>query len=176
MPALPIAPRERPHLPDMRPSKLCTFGYEGLEIKTFLARLEDAKIRSIVDVRELPLSRKKGFSKTSFSEYLAAAEIAYLHVPALGCPKRIRDEYRRDGDWSAYTRAFLAYLHSQRPTVQDLATLACSTTVCLVCFEADYTMCHRTDVARAAHRAGAPAIQHLTARTVVPDLTTRRVA
>lgn len=38
---------------------LFTLGYEGLSIDAFIARLQAAQVKTIVDVRELPLSRKK---------------------------------------------------------------------------------------------------------------------
>ena len=161
----------------MPPSRqLITFGYEGLDIEAFIARLQAKKVHSVVDVRELPLSRKKGFSKTSFHEHLQRAGIAYLHMPALGCPKTIRDRYREDGDWQCYSRDFLAYLKTQRETLQELAKIARATTVCLVCYEADHTRCHRTYVARAAHQLGAPNVEHLTARTAMSDQPLRLVA
>lgn len=153
----------------MPASHLFTFGYEGLDIAAFVARLHDAQVRLIVDVRELPLSRKKGFSKNALREQLAAAGIGYVHTPSLGCPKKIRDQYRADGDWARYTRDFLAYLQTQDASVRELARQARATTACLVCFEADYSMCHRTYVARAAQRFGAPVIKHLTAKTVFLD-------
>ncbi len=155
---------------------LFTFGYEGLDIKDFIARLKAMKVRSVVDVRELPLSRKKGFSKTAFCEQLHQAGIAYLHAPALGCPKSIRDRYRADGDWPQYSRDFLAYLKGQQETLQELTKIARATTACLVCFEADYTRCHRSYVARAAHRLGAPEVRHLTSKTAIPDQPLRLVA
>lgn len=160
----------------MQASKLYTFGYEGLDIEAFIARVNQTATRWIVDVRELPLSRKKGFSKSAFREHLEAAGFGYTHLSALGCPRQIRQRYRRDGDWTAYTRAYLAHLDTQRAAVVDLARLACRSTVCLVCFEADYSMCHRTFVARAAHREGGPVVRHLTARTVVADQPALRVA
>ncbi|MDP2433066.1 MAG: DUF488 domain-containing protein [Pseudomonadota bacterium] len=156
--------------------QLFTFGYEGLDIEAFIARLKAAGIHSVVDVRELPLSRKKGFSKTGFCEHLKQAGIGYFHVPALGCPKPIRNQYRSDGDWARYTRDYLAYLDTQQATLQELANFARSTTACLICFEADHTRCHRTYVARAAHRLGAPPVQHLNARTGVPDQRLRLAA
>jgi uncharacterized protein (DUF488 family) len=64
-------------------------------------------VKTIVDGRELPLSRKKGFSKSTFCAALSAHGIAYLHMPALGCPKPIRNQYKADGNWHAYTREFL---------------------------------------------------------------------
>jgi uncharacterized protein (DUF488 family) len=150
-------------------SSIFTIGYEGLDVATFIQRLHQAQVNLLVDVRELPLSRKKGFSKTVFREHLALAGISYSHIPALGCPKEIRNQYRSDGDWSRYTRAFLAYLQTQDVGVRKLAQQSRATQVCLMCFEADFSMCHRTYVARAAHRLGAPMIKHLTAKTMFPD-------
>lgn len=147
---------------------LFTLGYEGMTVDQFVARAKTAGIRLVVDVRELPLSRKRGFSKTAFRQALADGCIAYAHMPALGCPKSIRDRYR--GDWSAYTRAYLRYLKSQSATVGELARISKATPSCLVCFEADFGMCHRTYVARAAHGAGAPPIVHLSATAAVADL------
>jgi Protein of unknown function, DUF488 len=148
---------------------LYTFGYEGLNIETFIERLRQARVQLIVDVRELPLSRKKGFSKTALRTALAAADIDYQHRPALGCPKPVRDRYKADGDWQAYTRSFLAYLSTQTLEIDALSRAAQARQACLVCFEADHGFCHRTYVARAAYASGAPAVRHLTARTVVAD-------
>ena len=160
----------------MTASALYTLGYEGLTIEAFLERLKQARIQLVVDVRELPLSRKKGFSKTAFREALVAAGIAYEHRSALGCPKPVRDRYRADRDWQAYTRGFLAHLALQKSEIADLTETTQARTACLVCFEADFSFCHRTYVARAARQAGAPAVQHLNARTVIADSRVRLAA
>lgn len=153
-----------------------TFGYEGLTLEAFLGRLAEVGIQTMVDVRELPLSRKPGFSKKALSAALAAHDIRYVHVPALGCPKAVRDQYRLDGDWRGYTRRFMAYLHSQAVPVLELSKLSRTRTACLLCFEADFNYCHRTMVARAALEAGAPAVMHITAQAIVPDRAHRAVA
>jgi uncharacterized protein (DUF488 family) len=159
------------------PSHLYTFGYEGLDIDSFIARLKKAAVRFVIDVRERPLSRKRGFSKTALFEALKAAGIEYAHVPELGCPKPVRDRYREDGDWDAYTTAFLVHLAAQQPFIDELAKLANSNTICLLCFEADHLACHRTYVARAAQAAGAPPVSHLTRERAIPDeLQHRRAA
>lgn len=157
------------HLTNMQ-SALFTFGYEGLTIDAFIARLEAVHVKTIVDVRELPLSRKKGFSKTSFSSVLAVHGIAYLHAPALGCPKPIRDQYKADANWQTYTKDFLKYIKTQDASLRELVKIAQATPACLVCFEADFSMCHRTFVARAVRQLGGPVVTHLTARTALPDL------
>lgn len=156
--------------PAHMPATLFTLGYEGLTIEAFIARLQDAQVKTVVDVRELPLSRKKGFSKTAFSAALSAQGIAYLHVPALGCPKPIRKQYKADGNWQTYTRDFLKYIQTQKSSLRQVVKTAQATPACLVCFEADFSTCHRTYVARAARQLGGPTITHLTAKTALPDL------
>lgn len=153
----------------MTPPTLFTFGYEGLDIDTFIARLLDAGVKRVADVRELPLSRKKGFSKSAFRERLAAAGIGYEHLPELGCPKPIRDAYRANGNWTTYTSGFLAHLASVPLGVKHLATLSREKTTCLVCYEADHNFCHRTFVARAVRALGGPSVLHLGARTTLAD-------
>ncbi|MBU0588185.1 MAG: DUF488 domain-containing protein [Gammaproteobacteria bacterium] len=156
--------------------QLFTFGYEGLDIEAFISRLQTSQIKTVVDVRELPLSRKKGFSKTSFCAALAKNGIAYLHAPALGCPKPIRDQYKTDSNWKTYTRDFLKYIKTQEASLRELVKVSSATTACLVCYEADFSMCHRTFVARAARQHGGPAVIHLTARTALPDLGLQQAA
>jgi uncharacterized protein (DUF488 family) len=155
---------------------LYTIGYEGMTAESFIGRLQSAGVQTLVDVRELPLSRKAGFSKKALSQTLAECGIAYAHMPALGCPKPIRDRYKTDGDWQQYTAAFKKYLATQHVAVSELAKIGTATTAALMCFEADYARCHRTYVARAANLAGAPAVAHITARTVIPEPARRAAA
>ena len=155
---------------------LFTLGYEGLTIEAFIARLQAAQVKTTVDVRELPLSRKKGFSKSAFCAALSAQGIAYLHAPALGCPKPIRNQYKADGNWQTYSSEFLKYIQTQDASLRELVKIAHASPVCLVCFEADYSTCHRTYVARAARRLGGPTVMHLTAKTALPDLDFQQAA
>jgi hypothetical protein len=85
---------------------LFTLGYEGLTIGAFIARLQAAQVKTMVDVRELQLSRKKGVSKSAFCIGLSAHGLAYLQASALGCRKPIRNQYKADGNWQTYTRDF----------------------------------------------------------------------
>ena len=153
----------------VRAMTLFTFGYEGLAIDSFIARLKKAGVTVVVDVRELPLSRKKGFSKTAFAAALHDAGIAYTHVPTFGCPKPIRNQYKNDGNWKRYEKAFGSYLATQASAVAGLAKFSKTTKACLVCFEADFNFCHRSLVARAAADAGGAGVIHLTATAEIVD-------
>ena len=124
-------------------STLFTLGDEGLTIEAFIARLQTAQVKTVVDVRELPLSRKKRFSKSAFCFALSTHGMAYLHAPALGCPKPIRNQYKADGNWQTYTRDFLKYIQTQDASLRELVKIAQATPASLVCFEADYSSCDR---------------------------------
>jgi uncharacterized protein (DUF488 family) len=153
-----------------------TFGYEGLSLKAFIARLKSAGVETVIDVRANPLSRKPGFSKRPLSSALQSAGIDYDHRPAVGCPKSIRDRYRNDGDWAAYTCGFLAYLKGQNEALKEIARIAGSSRSCLLCFEADFNRCHRTYVARAVAKLGALQVTHLADQTEMPDAAIRSAA
>ena len=51
---------------------LFTIGYEKLDQKQFIAYLSNHGVEVVADVRKLPVSRKKGFSKTVLREMLTA--------------------------------------------------------------------------------------------------------
>jgi uncharacterized protein (DUF488 family) len=140
---------------------LYTSGYEGLAIEDFLARMRKAKIELVVDVRALPLSRKPGFSKNSFADHLAKAGIRYAHRGALGTPKPIRARYKRDHDFAALRVEFEKYLAHEDDAIAELIALIGKTRACLVCFEADPALCHRTIVAEHVRQQGGPKALHL---------------
>ncbi|WP_246386331.1 DUF488 family protein [Armatimonas rosea] len=149
-----------------------TIGYEGLSLEEFFGLLREGRVERIVDVRQMPLSRKKGFSKNSLREAACARGFEYIHLSAFGCPKSIRDTYKADGDWARYTRSFLAYLVTQQEPLQHLAQIASSKRCCLLCFEADPDTCHRLFVAEHAARSsgGRLRVHHLGAAFTAPAL------
>lgn len=64
-----------------------TAGYEGLSIDAFIARLKQAQIDKVLDVREYPLSRKPGFSKKAFAQCFGGCRNCLRAFPSLGLPK-----------------------------------------------------------------------------------------
>ena len=67
-----------------------TIGYEGADLFDFLATLKHAEVSLLVDIRELPASRRKGFSKNALQENLESVGIQYIHLRDLGDPKEGR--------------------------------------------------------------------------------------
>jgi uncharacterized protein (DUF488 family) len=148
-----------------------TIGYEGLDVQSFVSLLIKNHVHTVVDIRELPLSRKPGFSKRSLSDILKGAGLDYVHMVSLGCPKLVRDRYKKDGCWKRYTEGFLKYLSDQTQAVSELADRAAEKNCVLLCFEADYRVCHRSFVADAVHRHSGASVRHISttgAKTVRP--------
>lgn len=140
-----------------------TIGYEGLDIDTFISMLRKQGIETVVDVRELPLSRKRGFSKRALTEALSNAGLGYIHIAALGCPRPVRNRYREDGDWKRYTHGFVSHLKTQQDAIVELAELARSTECALLCYEADHNFCHRSMVATAVQVHAGGKVHHIAA-------------
>jgi uncharacterized protein (DUF488 family) len=126
-----------------------TIGYQGHSIDTFLDLLLAHSIAHIIDVRQLPFSRKPDFSKKRLTNHLADLGIAYTHLVALGTPKPLRDEVRRDKDYATFFATMEAIIAAQPVALQTALAIVRAQPSALLCFEADYRTCHRLVVAQA---------------------------
>lgn len=133
-----------------------TIGYESAGFPAFLAALRDAGIATVIDVRDLPLSRRAGFSKGTLNASLAEAGIGYVHLKGLGTPKEGRLAARRR-DYPLFWSIVEQRLHTPEAEfdLQRAADIAGAQPSALLCFEADPMVCHRRRVAEAlAERFG----------------------
>ncbi|UPT63644.1 MAG: DUF488 domain-containing protein [Hyphomonadaceae bacterium JAD_PAG50586_4] len=132
----------------MAQSKLWTIGYENVGVPEFVAALQEAKIKTLVDVREIANSRRAGYSKKSLAASLDAAGIAYIHMKPLGTPKAGREAARK-GDSQTMRRIFEAKLAEPESqlALAETADLAKKGRVCIMCLEHDWRECHRAIVA-----------------------------
>lgn len=140
-----------------------TAGYQGREIEEFLEYLNAHNIQRIVDVREIPLSRKKGFSKNLLRQRLAENDIDYIHIKALGSPTHLRKKVYRDKDFDYFFEKYEKYLEIRCKELEELHKSTNEKLSCLLCFEEDHTNCHRSIVAdRISRITGTPLeIRHI---------------
>lgn len=138
-----------------------TIGYEGIDIEDFLYLLQKNNIETVVDIRELPLSRKAGFSKNVLSNLLNLNGFEYIHMPQFGCPKPIRNQYKIDNNWTLYKQGFTEYLETKIDALKELTVLASSSNCALLCFEADFNLCHRSLVANEVSKKHGLLVNHL---------------
>ena len=127
---------------------LYTIGYEGLDSRRFIKNLVHNGIDMVVDVRKLPLSRKKGFSKTALKEMLNGDNIEYQNFQGLGAPKEIRDELYQSGNYSRFFEKYLKCIADRQDLLETIHTLVnAGKTVSLLCYERNPEQCHRKVVA-----------------------------
>jgi len=129
------------------PRKLFTAGYEGSTIGDFISHLRKNNINCLVDVREVPFSRKPGFSKTKLAQRLSSARIHYLHLSELGAPKSLRENLKSTGDYSCFFKKMDRYLASKKDVIEEAYHYVMNSRCCLMCFEHLAARCHRTIVA-----------------------------
>lgn len=131
--------------------RVLTVGYEGVTLGEFLDVLQPQGVRTVVDVRDVPISRKRGFSKTPLSLALHEIGINYVHERVLGTPKPIREALKTTGNWANYEQAYLEFLATRE---EHLPRILLLDTICLLCFEANHLECHRSLVARRMEELG----------------------
>lgn len=127
--------------------RLHTIGYEGASLAAFVDTLQLSGVTLLVDVRDYPLSRKKGFSKRALASALQDAGIGYEHWRSLGAPRRLRYALKESNDWDAFEQAFDRILDDRNAELEALAGRVQDEVACLMCFEHDHRVCHRSLVA-----------------------------
>jgi uncharacterized protein (DUF488 family) len=127
-----------------------TAGYSGHDLGSFLAKLRQHNVEVVVDVRQNPVSRKKGFSRGTLSAYLTAHEIEYVHEAELGVPIELRKQLS-GGKQSllSYFDRFKKYLAGRGDALDRLYRLATKKRCCLICVERAAAECHRSIVTEA---------------------------
>lgn len=132
----------------MQGYKLFTMGYEGKTIEDFICYLKYYKISSLIDVREIPLSRKKGFSKSTLRDRLESENINYVHIKALGSPAEARKKLYFDLDYDSFFKTYSKHLSKNKNAISQAHEHISTGNACLMCFEKEYDKCHRFIVAR----------------------------
>lgn len=136
-------------------AELYTIGYEGANVDQLVQTLKNLGIEVLADVRELPLSRKKGLSKNKLAERLTQEGIQYVHYKKLGDPKPGRDA-AKSGNFAEFERVFLNHLNQDetQEALSELLLSAKEKKTCMLCFERCSTTCHRSYLADQAASVG----------------------
>ena len=134
------------------PIEMFTIGYEGRDVDEFVSCLMQYKVTRLIDVREIPLSRKKGFSKSALKEKLEDQNIEYVHVKLLGSPSDIRKKLKTDWDYDNFFKSYTKHLKNNFNAVKEAHNYVLSGKSCVMCFERVPDKCHRSIVAKAIRK------------------------
>lgn len=132
----------------MSAREIFTIGYEGCRIDDFVARLKTFNITRLIDIREIPLSRKVGFSKSQLKKRIESENIEYIHLRTLGSPTSMRHRLKEDHDYDRFFSAFSNYLSKNTSALIEVHGYIQDGINCLMCFERYPEKCHRSAVAQ----------------------------
>jgi Uncharacterized conserved protein len=127
-----------------------TIGYERLKIEDLFARLRDADVHCLVDVRDTPWSRVPDYRRDVLDDKLAGLsaaneyQIRYVSIPALGNPVGIRNSDRPTPEMMA---AYRQHALSRSRELEELQGIIKSCRTALMCYEANPAECHRSTLA-----------------------------
>ena len=147
---------------------LYTIGYEKTLLKDVVSTLSAARVATLIDVRDRPISRRPGFSKRQLAAAIEDAEMRYVHLQALGTPPEGRLAGRRR-EWDRFWGIVEEKL--ARPeaelALQEAGEIAEAAPSCLLCYEADWQICHRRRIAEILARRHGFAVRHLVVRAEI---------
>ena len=126
---------------------IVSIGYEGRTPDGLIALLLEQRVERVIDVRELPLSRRRGFSKTALAQRLASAGIEYRHLRIAGNPHR-----QHRGNPEKCLAMYERHLHAHPEVIDAITAEADVRRVAFLCVERDHEACHRSRLLRALRR------------------------
>jgi uncharacterized protein (DUF488 family) len=120
-----------------------TLGYSGRKTEEILALLKEHGVRTLLDIRQNPVSMyRPELSKSNLIQLLEKNDMCYAHAPELGVPRDIRAKAIETGSrnviWAWYDEHVV-------PACLNLHTFlnGFEHPVALMCTEIDPHECHR---------------------------------
>jgi uncharacterized protein (DUF488 family) len=141
---------------------LYSIGYEKALLPEVIAALSAAGVATLIDVRDRPISRRPGFSKRQLAAAIAEAGMRYVHLSALGTPPegRLAGRCREWDRFWAIVAEKLARPEAELE-LRQAAQIAGEEPCCLLCYEADWRVCHRRRIAEILASRHGFALRHL---------------
>jgi uncharacterized protein (DUF488 family) len=133
-----------------------TIGYSGRKTDEIIAALKSRAVRTLVDIRQNPVSMyRPELSKNNLAGLLAQNGIGYAHFPALGVPRDIRakaiETGTRDVIWKWYDQNVVtSFLGNNLHVFFN----AFEHPIALMCTEVDPRECHRHRLSLALEQMG----------------------
>lgn len=128
--------------------RIFTVGHSNLPFEQFVSLLKEFEIHLLADIRHYPSSRKfPHFNRLVLSERLAAENIGYLWLEALGGRRHTPagEQSPNTGLRSPGFRSYADYMATDqfRRGVQELLSAAARSRTAVMCAEKLFWKCHR---------------------------------
>lgn len=141
-----------------------TIGHSTLPIERFIALLKAYAVQQLGDVRTVPRSRyNPQFNAGALADSLAAEEIAYVPMPALGGLRHPRQDSPNAGWRNESFRGYADYMQTKpfQTALDELVRTGRERRTAIMCAEAVPWRCHRSLIADALEVRGVPVVEIL---------------
>jgi len=148
-------------------ARIYTVGHSTRPVEELVELLQAHGIRTLVDIRTVPRSRKNPqFNRDTLPKTLARADIRYVHLPRLGGLRHARKDSANTAWRNASFRGYADYMQTDEFArgLEELRELTPDGPLALMCAEAVRWRCHRSLVADALFARGVEVL-HITSRT-----------
>lgn len=148
-----------------------TIGHSTRSIDEFIEALASQEIKTLVDVRSFPGSKKfPHFNQQALSKSLAAAGIDYLHLLELGGRRRTRKDSPNTAWRNSAFRGYADYMETDafREGIERLLAVAETGRTAIMCAEAVWWRCHRSMISDCLKSKGVTVTHILSATKTEP--------
>ncbi len=124
--------------------RVFTIGFTQTSAEHFFSRLQQAKVKKMLDVRLNNVSQLAGFAKRDDLRYFlrAVASIDYEHRTELAPTQPMLDAYKKEkSPWADYERRFLELMAARK--IEETVPREALDGACLLCSEDTAHQCHR---------------------------------
>ena len=142
---------------------ILTIGHSTHPIEAFLEMLRSHEVEQVADVRSIPMSRRHPqFNRERLAATLAAAGIAYIHMPALGGWRKPRPDSINTAWKNASFRGYADYMQTPEfdAGLAALTAAAGERRTAMMCAESLPWKCHRSLIADALTAHGTD-VEHI---------------
>jgi uncharacterized protein (DUF488 family) len=132
------------------PPKLYTIGHSTRTLDEFRSILNEHQIKTLVDVRTVPRSRRvPHFNTKNLAESLPRHHFRYLHLPPLGGLRKARPDSSNTGWRNDSFRGYADYMQTPQfeAGLKELTAIAQNQPTAIMCAEAVPWRCHRSLIA-----------------------------
>jgi uncharacterized protein (DUF488 family) len=119
--------------------RIISIGYEKRSVYELLEILTLNKVNKLLDIRLVPVSRRKEFNKKALASHLDKAGIEYVHLHSAGNPY-----YKQKNDIDLCLRRYSDYLNKYPEIIEHVTDELLDSTTAILCYERKHEYCHRS--------------------------------
>lgn len=120
-------------------SIILSVGYERRSVADFVAIMREYEVIEVIDVRQIPSSRKPDFNKSRLKESLNQVGIEYIHEPLAGNPY-----HKEKKEISKCLKLYREHLEANPNIVALIERYSLGKIVAILCYERCHEKCHRS--------------------------------